>query len=70
MTKHHRRPRSKGGDGKPDNISEVTRTQHEAWHTLFDNFDPQKICQIINDVWIDKRYKFECKVNSDSGRQW
>jgi len=60
-SKHHRKPRSKGGKTTPENISIVNATQHKAWHTLFFNLDPGEICKIINDTWLDLEFKFTCK---------
>lgn len=56
MTRHHRKPRSKGGKDYDSNISIVPSNKHEAWHLLFSNKDPIEIAQIINQVWLDKDY--------------
>jgi hypothetical protein len=56
-SKHHRRPRSLGGSDHSRNISRVSVTQHQAWHTLFQNYPPEKIAQIITDVWLDPDYE-------------
>ena len=44
ITEHHRRPKSRGGKRVKGNISRVTRAQHEAWHTLFDNYKVSRMC--------------------------
>jgi len=60
-TKHHRKPKSKGGNGKPKNISYVCAEQHKAWHRLFGNMTPHEIADVINQVWIDQDYVFLVK---------
>ena len=57
-SKHHRKPRSLGGQTTPENISNVDEVQHRAWHTLFLNWTPYKICKRINQKWLDPEYKF------------
>ncbi len=66
QNQHHRRPRSKGGGSEPRNISIVKGKQHEAWHMLFSNYDPDVICQIINEVWLDPRFRFSCDKIDDT----
>jgi hypothetical protein len=58
MTYHHRRPRSKGGSDREENLSHVLQTQHEAWHTLFVNYDPHEIAFIINQFFLDPLWEF------------
>ena len=58
---HHRRPRSKGGKTKDDNLSRVNKNKHIGWHILFKNYHPEIICQIINRVWIDPEFRFVCE---------
>lgn len=55
---HHRKCRSNGGSNHQNNISYVTKKEHEAWHTLFFNWDSNKICQALNFVWCDPDYEF------------
>jgi len=57
ITKHHRRPLSKGGLNDESNISLVPLNRHQAWHTLFVNKDPDEIVEEINDTWLDPDYK-------------
>jgi hypothetical protein len=44
-TRHHLVNRCNGGKTRPDNILNLWRPRHEAWHTLFNNMD---LDQIIN----------------------
>jgi hypothetical protein len=52
MSRHHRKPRSKGGSDDPSNISWVSTKQHQAWRTLFGNKDAHTIAQLINELWL------------------
>jgi hypothetical protein len=54
---HHRKPRSLGGDDNPRNLSIVQRKMHEAWHLMFQNYEPQRIANIINESWIDPDFE-------------
>lgn len=56
-TKHHRRPRSKGGSNADWNISIVPIKKHEAWHILFGNLEADEIVKEINKLWIDPDYE-------------
>ena len=60
-SRHHRRPRSRGGTNHPDNISVVKQTDHDHCHALFSNHTPETICAIVNEKWLDKRYRFVCE---------
>ena len=58
LTRHHRRPKSLGGKNdfnnvENGNISFVPQRLHEAWHLLFANNSPGRICEVINDHFID-----------------
>lgn len=55
---HHRRPSSIGGKNVDKNMSHVTSTSHQAWHTLFCNYTAQEIAKIINDTWLDPAFEF------------
>lgn len=35
--------------------------QHQSWHTLFQNKTPDEIADIINEIYLDPDYRFECK---------
>jgi hypothetical protein len=66
--RHHLQPRSRGGDFILDekgrcNISVVRIVDHEHWHALFSNLMPQTICELINQKWLDRRFKFICVPN-------
>jgi len=58
QTRHHRKPRSEKLNNDPTNISVVPEKQHNAWHSLFYDFKPERIVSIINNVWLDPDYKF------------
>jgi len=60
-SRHHLRPRSRGGSDHPDNISIVPKVHHDHWHALFSNHSPETICAIINEKWLDRRFKFTCE---------
>jgi len=64
-SRHHRRPKSRFGSGDEFNISRVDEKKHAAWHILFSNWNPEKICRVINDKWLDPEYRFECVKKSD-----
>lgn len=56
-TVHHRKPRSKGGTDHPENISQVKRKFHEAYHLLFADKSPQQVATILTDIWIDPAWE-------------
>ncbi len=56
LTRHHKKPRSVGGVGRPFNISYVPEKLHRSYHALFANFCPEKIAEILNEHWIDGDY--------------
>jgi len=58
---HHRKPRSLGGKTDDANMVQVSVSKHQAWHTLFKNYDPFEICDLINAIWLDPAFKFEVK---------
>jgi len=57
LTKHHRVPRSKGGDNSERNLSFVPCNKHEAYHMLFANLPPEEVARILTQTWIDPDYK-------------
>jgi hypothetical protein len=57
MTRHHRKARCIGGKTKQSNISVVSATRHEAFHTLFGIGDPELIARYLTNVWIDPDYE-------------
>lgn len=56
-SRHHRKPRSLNGGDEPRNISMVSEKEHQAWHCIAVNYTPEKIAQIISDVWLDPDWK-------------
>ncbi len=68
LTRHHRRPKSKGGANEGDNISFVPEKLHNAWHLLFANYSPIKIAEIINEHWMDTKYEMVVVVKDDEDR--
>jgi hypothetical protein len=59
-TKHHRKPRSLGGQTTDRNISMLEQKKHEAWHTLFQNYQPHEIAYLINLHYLDPDFYFIC----------
>lgn len=56
VNRHHRKPKSHGGNGKPRNISLVPEHLHRAYHMLFSNKTPHEIAQELSTRWIDPDY--------------
>ena len=50
---HHRKPRSIGGENSDRNLITIQDNFHKAWHVLFKNYSPDKICKIINKYYLD-----------------
>jgi len=66
---HHRKPRSIGGTNDPANLSELPRSRHAAWHTLFQNFDAERIAVEINTRYLDPEYVMVAeRRNHDASR--
>jgi len=57
LSRHHRKPVKNGGSDHPNNISLVSKTKHQAFHTLFGTMDPQGIADELNNTWIDPNYR-------------
>lgn len=57
ITKHHRKPRCKGGGDNKENISLVPDNKHCAFHLLFDEGSPEKVADRCNKYWIDPAYE-------------
>jgi len=68
FNKHHRVPRSRGGNGKAANISMVCRDKHAAYHLLFQNYLPEQVAAILNEVWIDPTKELIVKKRPTKGR--
>ena len=56
MDKHHRLPRSRGGDNSVLNISIVEQKLHRAWHLLVGNMNAEEVANMLTDTWIDPDY--------------
>lgn len=65
ITKHHRKPRCKGGGNAPSNISRVKMKAHEAYHLLFNEGDPHYIAKVLSETWIDPDYVMIAVKRSD-----
>ncbi len=50
---HHRKPRSLGGHSDERNLSELSTSKHRSWHTLFQNWTPERIAQEISERYLD-----------------
>ena len=61
LIKHHRRPRSRGGNNNSQNVSYVPCKLHEAYHLLFSNYCIQDIAKILNRHWVDSDYELVVK---------
>ena len=57
-TKHHRKPKSRGGGNERENIAHVPVHYHRAWHLLFRNHEPATIASIINTLYLDPDVEF------------
>jgi hypothetical protein len=69
VSKHHRKPRSLGGNNDPQNISYVDIKKHRLWHSLFCNYTPEQIFDEINKIWLDPAYQIKLeKVKSKRPR--
>jgi hypothetical protein len=60
-SRHHRKPRSLGGGNDLRNTVIVSQEQHNAWHRLFQNWEPEDIAEVINDMWLDPDYRMEVR---------
>lgn len=57
LTKHHRRPSSLGGESLDYNISHLPKSKHEAFHTLFQNWEVPRIARELNERYIDTEWE-------------
>lgn len=55
-TRHHRKPKSKGGSDNDRNICLIPRKYHEAYHMLFGIGTPEEVCDVLNKYFIDPDY--------------
>ena len=58
---HHRLPKSKSSDGLGGYPIEINDTCHRAWHTLFQDYDADKICFLINTYYLNPEWEFVCE---------
>lgn len=58
---HHRLPKSKTGDGLGGYPIEIKDNLHHAWHTVFQDFDADKICFLINTYYLNPEWEFICE---------
>lgn len=56
-TRHHRKPKCEGGGDESKNISRVKAKKHKAFHLIFSSGNVFKVARILNDFWIDPKYK-------------
>lgn len=66
-SRHHRQPIARGGNGKPDNLSQIPRKSHEAWHTVFNDMCVPGIVILLNEWFInipDYRVVFQLRDES------
>jgi hypothetical protein len=64
VSKHHRKPISRGGKTTPQNLSMVSCVKHRAWHTLFANMSPPEIAEEINSVWLDPDFMLKALLKN------
>ena len=53
---HHRKPQSLGGGDDSANILKTTHNKHQAFHTLFDNWEVPRTVEELN-RWIDPQWE-------------
>lgn len=58
---HHRLPKSKSKDGLGGYPIEIKDNLHRAWHTVFQDFEPDKICFLINTYYLNPEWEFICE---------
>ena len=66
---HHRLPKSRNGGNDTNNLVQVNVTKHRAWHTLFQNYSPEQIAEIINATWIPTNCKMVVRRTHDQAEQ-
>jgi len=57
LTVHHRLCKSNGGGDEESNLSYVPHHLHVSFHNLFSNHSVHGIALILNEKWIEKKYK-------------
>jgi hypothetical protein len=54
--RHHRKPRSLGGDNSERNLIRVDKEKHVLWHRFVGNKTVHEIAEYLS-KWIDPDYK-------------
>jgi hypothetical protein len=58
--RHHRKPKSRGGQTTSDNISVVPKDKHRLYNQLFGgDATPYEVASVLNEVWLDSNYRLE-----------
>lgn len=55
MTKHHLKPRCRGGDSSPRNVVLVPRDKHEAFHRIFHAPRPEQLAKKLTLLFNNKK---------------
>lgn len=58
---HHRLPKSHTKDGLGGYPIEIKDNLHHAWHVLFQDYDADKICYLINTYYLNPEWEFICE---------
>lgn len=56
MERHHRKPRSRGGNNSVTNTIVIRQSEHRAYHALFGNMLPNELAAMLTDTFIDPDY--------------
>ena len=59
LTRHHLLPKSRGGNGEPENILYLWVERHRLWHFLFGNNSLEEIIQILQRIARMKGREYE-----------
>lgn len=70
LTRHHRLPRSRGGNGLDDNISHVPNDKHTAWHALFGTDPPEAVMLSLMDTWLPRGYFTTIRCMREDGTEF
>lgn len=68
LTKHHRKPKARGGDGGESNVSVVSDKKHKAFHALFGIMTPLEIAEELNVRWLDPEWVIIAVPQEDAKR--
>ena len=50
ITRHHLKPRTRGGKGDPENIVRIPEDMHRAFHTLFDTMTLEETINFLKQL--------------------